>query len=542
MRSDISLVNPLEYNLATRNAIGDILTRVATLLPNRTAIIDRDTEHTFGQLNKDAEAIATALTRMSLSHDTPVAVLMANSYDYFANYFGVLKAGLTIMPINYTLSADDVQWILNDSKAETVITDDTFVSLISDSTEQPKPPLTSVIVRTTVSKELGATFDGAKTYQFATLKNTTVDQPVETVIESDSVAQCLYTSGTTSRPKGALMTHNSVVTATYANATLIGASWDRGPSKLLSLLPLYHVTALNTLAIPMLSHGGTVVLPGPFDPVVCLQQLEKYQIDRLMALPLMYGAMLAANDKVQANLSHVRKAIFAMAQMSDSIMAGLRTMMPNAEIILGSGQTEVLPATVMQWNCQNPEKIGSWGMPAPSVQIAIMDPMGQLLAPGEIGEIVYRGPHVTTGYWNNPQANATSFAHGWFHSGDIGYQDDDGTVWFTDRAKDIIKTGGENVSSLKVEQVLMDAPGVIEVTVVATPHEHWGEAVTAVVLSDQVESPEDPRAAQLEQAIIAYARERLAGFEAPKSVRFVNSLPRTSTGKIRKNVIRAMLS
>lgn len=539
MKSDVSLVDPLEYNLATRNAAGDMLLRVASVSPHRVAVIEKDTSRTYAELNEHSNALAHKLSEIHNDRTKPVALLMGNSYDFLVAYFGIVKAGLTVMPINFTLGPDDIQWILNDADTLTVITDDTFVSVLTTQTAQPAPTPANVIVRKTDTSD-GTPGDNSH-IDFHDLQSQGSAEPLELIINDDDVAQCIYTSGTTSRPKGALSKHSAVVTAAYMNANFLGVSWDNGPTPFLNILPLYHVTGLNTLVIPVLSFGGTVVLHNPFDPAECARLIEKHNVEIIMALPMMFGALLQANEQVTANISSVKTAIYAMTHMPDSVLTALQNAMPDARIILGSGQTEVLPATVHHWPSQNPEKRGSWGMPVPSVRMEIMGPDGTLLEPGQEGEIVYRGPHVTPGYWNNAQANASAFAYGWFHSGDIGYKDDDGTVWFTDRAKDIIKTGGENVSSLKVEQILLDAPGVVEVAVVAAPDSHWGETVTAVVLSDRVESADAPACVELEKEIIDYARARMSGFETPKKVKFVDALPRTSTGKIRKNVLRDSL-
>jgi len=317
--------------------------------------------------------------------------------------------------------------------------------------------------------------------------------------------------------------------------------WDRGPYRALLPLPLFHVAALSVVALPTVAFGGTIVLPGPFDPAVVIDLITRHKIQHVAALPMMWAAMVKANQQIGADLGCVERGTFGMQPMSDTVLESIKALVPNAEVLQTAGLTEVLPGVVTQWEVQNPEKSQAWGMQSPSVEIGIMDDAGRLCSANETGEIVYRGPHVTPGYVGRPDANAEAFAHGWFHSGDVGHMDAEGTVWFTDRAKDIVKTGGENVSSQKVEAVLLDAPGVVEVSVIGTPHEHWGEAVTAVVLSDAVDGPADPRAEQAAETIIAYARDRLAGFETPKSVVFVEALPRTSTGKIQKNVLREQL-
>lgn len=202
---------------------------------------------------------------------------------------------------------------------------------------------------------------------------------------------------------------------------------------------------------------------------------------------------------------------------------------------VGSGQTEVVPATVMQWPEHRHTAAVSWGPQVPTVLTKTMDPVsGAVQGPNTTGEIVYRGPNVGLGYWNNPTANAEAFAHGWFHSGDVGHLDDESVVWFTDRTKDIIKSVGENVSSVAVEAALLSAPGVAECSVVGVPHDRWGEAVCAVVVPDGSVDPAD-----LEDQVIAYAKTRLAGFQVPKSVQLVEELPKTATGKIQKFEVRA---
>jgi acyl-CoA synthetase (AMP-forming)/AMP-acid ligase II len=211
-----------------------------------------------------------------------------------------------------------------------------------------------------------------------------------------------------------------------------------------------------------------------------------------------------------------------------------RRRIPNAKVLLGSGQTECVPATVFQWPSHQDTKAASWGPATTTVDARIMDHAGALLPAGETGEIVYRGPHVMSGYWNNPAANTAAFAHGWFHSGDVGHLDEEGVVWFTDRVKDMVKTGGENVSSVEVERVLLASPEIVECAVIGVPHERWGEAVTAVVV------PADPDAepAALAERLIAHCRAHLAGFQVPKHIEVRTGLPKTATGKIQKYRLR----
>ncbi|MEO7131487.1 MAG: AMP-binding protein, partial [Dermatophilaceae bacterium] len=346
--------------------------------------------------------------------------------------------------------------------------------------------------------------------------------------------QCIYTSGTTSRPKGVLVSHVALQIALLSNSLATRQSYGEQAPVMLVVLPLFHTTALYTLAMPVLGIGGTLVLSGPpFDPDAALDAIVKHGVTYLTMLPMMHQACVAIQAQRPRDLSGVRMAIYAMAPMPPALLDQVAAIYPNAAVILGSGQTEVVPATVMQWPQHQLTAAASWGVSTPSVRTAIMAPSGELVPTGETGEIVYRAPNVTTGYWNNPEANASAYAHGWFHSGDIGTIDTDGVVWFTDRLKDIIKTGGENVSSVQVESICMGAPGVAECSIIGLPDEKWGESVCAVVVPDG-SVPDD----ELADSLIAYAKAHLAGFQVPKEVRIVPALPTTATSKIQQHELR----
>lgn len=552
MKPDISTIDPVELNLARRNTVGDALTRSAEKHPKAIAVVDGDRRVTYSRLDHDAEAIARGIIGLPAGPEQgePIAVIVANSVEFLSVYFGIAKSGRVALPVNYALTPEDIAWILGDAGVSTVIVDDAMLPLV-DAAVGLGAAIATVVVRDTggaASGEGKASERGGSAYarhELTDLLATPVDEELRLIITSDDVVQCLYTSGTTARPKGALATHSAIVTGVMSNALLLGHGWGENPGTMLVCLPLFHVTGLNTLAKPVLFTGGTLIVHQGFDAESVLDALETERVTTFTGLPMMWAALVAANQRRPRDLSTMDTAMYAMAQMPERVLAGMDEMMPQARKVLGSGQTEVVPATTFQRSEHRHGKNGSWGVSSPTVRTRIMDAVGNLLRPGEVGEIVYRGPHVTAGYWNRPDANAEVFRHGWFHSGDIGYMDDEGVIWFTDRVKDIIKTGGENVSSMKVERVVADAPGVVECSVIGTQHAQWGEAVTAVVLSDRVPSAEDSTpeqrqaiADEVEAEILAFARKHLSGIEAPKRVEFVDGLPKTSTGKIRKNVLR----
>ncbi|HEY8488178.1 MAG TPA: AMP-binding protein, partial [Thermaerobacter sp.] len=299
----------------------------------------------------------------------------------------------------------------------------------------------------------------------------------------------------------------------------------------LLVLPIFHCAALNAILIPTLLVGGTAVFLRKYDVRDVMDALERYRVTHVLLLPMMWQELIQQPDAGQRDFSSVRRCLYAMAPMAPERIAEIRRFFPNADVVLGSGQTEFTPPTVFQRPHHQDTKPASWGLPTVMTDVRIMDDQGNLLPRGQVGEIVYRGPQCMTAYWNNPEATAEAFRHGWFHSGDVGWMDEEGVVWFTDRKKDMVKTGGENVASIEVERALLAHPAVAECAVVGLPHERWGEAVTAFVLLK-------PGARAAEAELIAHCRERLAGFKVPKRVVFVDGFPRTGTGKIQKHVLR----
>jgi acyl-CoA synthetase (AMP-forming)/AMP-acid ligase II len=306
----------------------------------------------------------------------------------------------------------------------------------------------------------------------------------------------------------------------------------RADDRFAAMMPLFHTAQLNGFSTPTVMVGATTYMLRVFDPAALLDLIERERITQIFGLPMMYRAMLDHPGFADRDLSSLRRATYAMAPMPDDLirrcLAGF-----GCDFALGFGQTEMSPLTTSFRPEHQLSHIGAVGTPVTGVQVAIMGPDGELLPPGQAGEIVYRGPSTMSGYLRNQESTATAFAHGWFHSGDVGWFGDDGVLWFTDRYKDVIKTGGENVASIEVEKAVYAAdPRIAEVVVVGLPHPQWSEAITAFVVRRPGETID---AAEL----LATLKTSLAGFKVPKAVVFVDELPKTSTGKIQKNVVRS---
>lgn len=530
---DFDGVDPLTANLVRRVCLGDLTTRASRQFGDRVAVVDGSIELTFRELEDRANAVARGLIDLGLSRGDVVGALLPNRWEFLATFFGCAKLGVVMMPVNTGLSPDDIGYQIRDAEPRVFVVDETLLSLLETSLNAAGDGAS--VERVVVVGTGPDAVCGLPTMPFDAMSSSMTGGAVEVIVEDRDGAQCLYTSGTTSRPKAVLTSHVAVMMA--ALSTCIQFGHERGDARSVFpiVLPLFHVTALNSLTLPVLLSGGIVVLHRGFDADALLHDIQTRDVTHLMLLPVMWGAFVAAADGAAPGGDSVRMAIYAMAPMSESRLDEIRAVLPKADVVLGSGQTEFTPPTVMQWPSHQWDRSASWGAAVSTADVQIMGKDGALLGPGEEGEIVYRGPQAMQGYANRPGANAEAFAHGWFHSGDVGYLDPDGVLWFTDRVKDIVKSGGENVSSVEVERVLLGHPDVADCAVIGMPDTRWGEAVTAVVVPVDGTSPG-------EEQLRAHAKSQLAGYKVPKRVVVVSELPRTSTGKIRKQELRTQLA
>lgn len=528
MRPDLSGVDPLTVNLTHRVCMGDLPTRAATAYGDRAALIDGDTTVSFRELEARSNSVARGLLSRGYQRGDAVALQMMNRWQFMASFFGCAKIGVTVVPLNLLLSPSDVAYQLTDSGVLAVLTEEALLPSLTASLGADGHRVREVFVLGAAPADVA----GVPASPWDGLLDPDGSR-VEAIVEDRDIIHCLYTSGTTSAPKGVLTSHLAVQLGSLSSALAVGLRPSSSGGVQPIVLPLFHVTALDAVLLPTLTAGYTAVLHRGFDPAALAEDFRKHRVTNIALLPMMWQALLAqpALHEPDADTSSMRTGFYAMAPMPPTLLTAVHEAFPNAEIILGSGQTETTPISQMQWVEHQGTKDNSWGAAVATTEVQILGPDGQVLPTGAVGEIAYRTPQLMEGYWNNADANTTAFGDGWFRGGDIGYLDDEGTVWFTDRAKDIVKTGGENVSSVEVERVLLSHPGVAETAVVGMPHERWGEAVTAYVV---VVEGEAPTGAEL----TAYAVERLAKFKVPKSFVLVDALPKTATGKIRKVELR----
>lgn len=510
----------LDMNLIERVCVGDMIQRSADVYPHHVAIVDGDRQVTYEALNTQVNQLGHALLGLGLKQQDVVAVAARNSLELLVTYFACARAGLICMPVNLGLRAHEVAYCLRDAKTQVLIAEHALRELTEAALKEGPPELKRVFWFGGSTPAVADDFDA--------LLASGSSEPLEVVVGDRDIVQLLYTSGTTANPKGVLTSHLAVTMAGLSNA--IGHQCSAHSTALVGL-PLFHCAMLNSVTMPFLLVGGKVVLTKGFDPTESARLIDEQKVDVIVQLPMMYGLWLSDPTYKDRKFPSVKRAMYAMAPMPPERLKAVHDMFPNADVVLGSGQTEFTPATCMQRPEHQWSKAESWGTATVMTRVAIMGEDGQLLPRGETGEIVYRGPHSMQGYLNLPEESNKSFRHGWFHSGDVAHIDEDGAIWFKDRFKDVIKSGGENVTSIEVERCLMEHPAVADAAVIGAPHEHWGEAVVASVVLAPGKSAD-------EAELIAHCREHLGGFKVPKSIIIAKEFPRTGTGKIQKHIIR----
>jgi long-chain acyl-CoA synthetase len=503
----------LARNLIGRINIGDSLTRTAASRPARLAVVDGDRRFTYAEFNAYVNRLAHGLAGLGYERGAALALASGNSADFLAVYFACAKLGVVCVPINLGWRPDEVAYVLGHSHARGIVVESQLVTAMQDAVAKV-PEVTDVLVAPADLETLAAN------------GNTTEPQ---CYVEDGDALSYLYTSGTTSFPKGVVGSHKAIYLESMSGALDSGWRFD---DRFAAMMPMFHTAQLNAFCTPAVMVGATIYVMRGFDPAALLDLIEREQVTQIFGLPMMYRAMLDHPGFADRDLLSLRRAVYAMAPMPDDLIGRCLTGF-GCDFALLFGQTEMSPCTTLFRPEHQLSHIGAVGTPLVGVQVAIMGPDGALLPPGQAGEIVYRGPSTMSGYLHDEEATDRAFAHGWFHSGDVGYFGDDGVLWFTDRHKDVIKTGGENVASIEVEKAIYAAdPRVAETVVVGLPHERWSEAITAFVVPEPGETI-DP------SGLIAALKERLDGFKVPKAVILVGELPKTSTGKIQKNVVRS---
>ncbi|MFC5061079.1 AMP-binding protein [Actinomycetospora atypica] len=520
----------VQRNLAQRINVGDALTRSAAARPDQLAIVDGDRSLTYARFDAWVNRLAHGLLARGYAVGDALALAAGNSAEFLAVYYACAKTGVVCVPINLGWRPDEVAYVLRHSQARGIVVETQLAVTIAEAVAQV-PAVTDVVLAVGLAHDDPEVLTSEVTdVASMTLTDLATDDEStpEVGIDDRAALSYLYTSGTTSFPKGVVGTHLAIHLESMSAA--LDSGWNAS-DRFVAMMPMFHTAQLNAFCTPAVIVGATIHVHRGFDPERFLTTIERERITQVFGLPVMYRTALEHPGFGDRDLSSLRRAVYAMAPMPEAqIKACLEGY--RCDFALLFGQTEMSPITTLFRPEHQLSHVGAVGTPLTGVQVGIMGPDGELLGPGEQGEIVYRGPSTMQEYLHDEAATATAFAHGWFHSGDVGRFGEDGVLWFADRTKDVIKTGGENVASLEVERAVYDAePDVSEVVVVGLPHARWSEAITAVVVP-KPGTEVDP------DGLIAALKKRLDGYKVPKAVIVVDEFPRTSTGKIQKNVVR----
>jgi fatty-acyl-CoA synthase len=492
---------------ARRTGLGELLRRSAARAPASTAVRCGDRVWTYRELLEASEAAAGALTRLGVEPGDRVAVLGRNSDTYLITWLATQLAGAVHVPVNFMLNAREVAYIVGHSGAKLALADEALFDRLPATT------------RTATLAGFEAAWDR--------------DAFIEPApIRSDAVAQVAYTSGTESAPKGAMLTHEGLL-AQYVSCIVAGEY--AASDVMLHALPLYHCAQMHCFIMPGLFLGAVNVIlqaPAP-DPI--FEAVAANAATSFFAPPTVWIGLLQDARFEAATLATLTKGYYGASIMPVQTVRDLSERLPALRLWNYYGQTELGPLATCLGPDEQLTKPGSAGRPVLNVTTRVVDEDMRDVAVGDVGEVVHRSPQVTAGYFNDEERTAAAFAGGWFHSGDLATIDADGYLTIVDRKKDMINSGGENVSSREVEEVLYRHPAVAEVAVVGVPDDRWIEAVCAVVVIREGATVEADE-------LRAFAREDLAPFKVPKSVVFLDELPKNPSGKILKRELRAQAS
>jgi fatty-acyl-CoA synthase len=503
-------------NTARSNSIGLALRRSALKWRDRIAFAFLDRNWTYRELDTAADRVAAwFLNDLGLASGDRVAVYGRNSDGYLLAWLGCVRAGLVHVPINYALTGPELTYIINQSGARALL----VAPVLDDNVKA---------VRSDLGASIYAPISGSEGAVLEVALSSTTPPATDLPLKDSDLAQIMYTSGTTSHPKGAMMSHGAMM-AQYQSCIceLDYAAADRS----LAALPLYHTAQLHAFSMPQLLVGAYSRLIEAPAPDLVLKIIEEERITSFFAPPTVWISLLRHADFSKRDLSTLTNIYYGASIMPGPVLEELRTRLPQAGLYNVYGQTEIAPVATVLRPEEHAERPNSAGRPVLNVQTRIVDPDMNDVPVGERGEIVHRSPQLLSGYWDKPDETAEAFTGGWFHSGDVGHMDDEGYIYIVDRMKDVINTGGVLVASREVEEALFTHPAVSEVAVIGVPDDKWIEAISAVVVLRDGESA-------TEADIIAHAREHLAPFKVPKSVSFIEALPKNASGKILKRELR----
>ena len=519
-------LSSLEHNLLHRANIGDLPRKIAMRYPEKPALVCLDETITFREFNDRCCRMAHALLELGVEPGDRVAFLTHNCLEYLYGWMALGKIGGISAPLNFMLKGPEIEYIINHAEPKLFFVEDILVPTVQEISSNLKSVEKFGFIPVTAGGEAPTGWlDAGKLLEDS---RDTSEPLVE--VDDEDVATMIYTSGTEALPKGVMLTHRNHFFALMSSPSDLNVGKD--DVALLSI-PLYHAAA-KYLFLTAMNVGLTMIFEYAPNPIEILELTKKHRVTYWVYPPTLYQILPSMPDFEAYDLSSLEKCIAFGAYMPAALLEQWKGIVPQAEWRNYYGQSEsfCLGSTLQPEDFER--KITSIGTPHIGTEIKIFDDDDNEAPAGEVGEIVMRGPFVMKGYYRDEAKTAETLRGGWLHTGDLGKFDGEGTLYFVDRKKDMIKSGGENVSSLEVEGVLIKHDKVMQVAVMGMLHEHWGESVTAVVVPY-------PGVEVSEEEIIAYAKENMAGYKVPKQVLVMSEVPVTPSGKILKRLLRDQL-
>ena len=496
--------------------LGRMIARRAALTPKDRALTFEGSTWSYADLLEQIDRLATSLRGGGVSAGDRVAYLGFNHPAFLISLFAASRLGAIFVPLNFRLTSSELDFIINDAAVHTIVADDAH-----------KAGLDAIRAQLPCGRYIGAetASEGWESFEQVIEDSAPLTEGVK--VQADDVALIMYTSGTTGRPKGAMLTHGNIA---WNNVNSLHGLAMGNDEVCLVVAPLFHIGGLNVTTIVTLQKGGEVVLHRNFDPAAALEAIEQHGITTMFGVPAMYLFMSQLPGFETTDFTSVRLFTVGGAPVPEPLLHLYNAKgIPFAQ---GYGLTETSPFVALLEPRYAVDKVGSAGKSPLYSEVAVLDLSGNPCAVGASGEVCTRGPNVMAGYWNRPEATADAIdAKGWFHTGDLGYVDSDGFLFVVDRIKDMIITGGENVYPAEVESVLYSHPKVVEVAIIGMPDERWGEAVTAVV---SLKVGEELSLEELRE----FGGANLARYKLPSRLETIDVLPRNPAGKVLKYKLR----
>lgn len=506
-------------------SVGNILRRSASNFPEKHALVFGRKKMTYAELNRRVNCLASSLANMGLRKGDRVAVFLHNCPEFFEIYFACAKSGGIFVPINNLLRQKELRQILEYLEPRFLIFDKNFTEIIQSSLHDLKCVEFPIVLQSAA--------DGFRQYE-KLISRGEYTEP-EAALTDDDIVSIFLTSGTTGRPKGALRTHRHDLINMMTCAIEMGLRRD---DRALLLFPFYHVTFADNLRHILMANTVVIRKEGGFDPEAVLDILSTERITTCQFVPTMINAMLQVESHEKYDLSCLRLIIYAASPMPVELLKkAMHTFACSFAQMYG--QTETGPCTtvlkpedhVIEGSNAQTARLASAGRAALDYEIRIVDAAGNIVAAGEVGEIIARSEAMTVGYWNLPQETAKTIKDGWIYTGDFGRFDEEGYIFIVDRKHDMIISGGKNIYPREIEEIIYTHEAVSEVAVIGVPDDYWGESVKAyIVVKEGMRTTAD--------AVIDLCKRKIASYKKPRSVEFVSHLPKSPTGKILKRVLR----